>query len=84
MSKPSKPVLLDHRTKNLVLTEVLEAEGAYQVCFQGRPIALRTSSQSSAFKYPKTCFPQQAHAIRLAAKLNVQFNTTDFAVREIL
>lgn len=84
MSRPKPIVLTEHvNKKNFKSEQILEAEAIWAVFFQGRPFNLKSQNSFSAYsssKYKKVSFSNPGHARSLAKKLNVMFNTTEFAV----
>ena len=85
MSRPKPTVILqdlDHESGRVVW--VCEADAIYAVCYQGRPIMVKTQANIDVNypgpKYVKTSFPSAAHAFNLAERLNKRFNTQDFTV----
>ena len=67
------------------ITDICWADAVYAVYYQGRAIKVRSRGQDmiNGFKYGRTSFPEPAHAIRLAQRLNRELNTDDFTVVEL-
>lgn len=84
MSRPKPKVLLEYTNKKNYKTEqVLEAEAIWAVFYKGRPFNLKSSNSVTNYpgpKYKKVSFSNPGHALNLAKKLNVMFNTKDFQV----
>jgi hypothetical protein len=84
MSRPKPTILLSEFDNEGRGIEVCEADAVYAVCYQGRPISVRTHQNIEIGypgpKYVKTNFANPGHAFNLAQKLNTRFNTQDFAV----
>jgi hypothetical protein len=85
MARPSADVLFTKETAQGQL-DILSAQGTWLVCYNNKPIALRLQHwtvRGPAFKYPRTMFANPAHAHRLARRLNKEYNTELFTVKEI-
>lgn len=83
MSRPTATVLLEsHNQKTEKIDKILASNGIWSVYYHGSPINLKTESTVAfvAPRYKPVSFSNSGHAIRLAKKLNKQFNTTDFTV----
>jgi len=84
MSRPAPKILNELTDKHTYKSQqVLAAEGIYAVFYKGAPINLRTANllvQYPGPKYKKVSFSNPGHAVNLARKLNIQFQTTDFTV----
>jgi len=81
LSRP-KPTIIATANRGHKELQVCNAAAIYAVFCQGQPIKLRTRQTDiyDGYKYLKTSFPEAGHAIRLARKLNQEFNTTDYTV----
>jgi hypothetical protein len=84
MSRP-KPRILSEKTDRQTYRseQVLAAEGIYAVFYDGTPINLKAANllvQYPGPKYRKVSFSNPGHAINLAKKLNVKFQTDKFSV----
>jgi len=84
MSRPKPRVLLEHITPEWKSIQVCEADAVYAVCYQGRPIQVKTQADINSNypgpKYAKTMYANSGHAFNMAEKFNTLFNTTDFTV----
>ena len=84
MSRPKPTVLLEHIGEDMSSYQVCEADAIFAVCYQGRPIKIKTQANIEIDypgpKYAKTSYPTPAHAFNLAERLNQKFETTDFSV----
>ena len=84
MSRPQPTVILETIDPHDRALWVCEADAIYAVCYQGRPIMVKTQANIYVNypgpKYAKTSFPSAAHAFNLAERLNERFSTTDFTV----
>lgn len=82
MARPKPTVLLRHKNKDYKIEEVLEAEAIYAVFYKNKPISVRLLNNLNypGPKYKKVSFPNVGHALRLANKLNENFNSSDFTV----
>ena len=84
MSRPKPTVLLEHISNDMRAYQVCEADAIFAVCYQGRPIKIKTQANIEVDypgpKYAKTSFPSSAHAFNLAERLNQKFDTSDFTV----
>lgn len=84
MSRPPPKILNELTDKHTYKSQqVLAAEGIYAVFYKDAPINLRTANlliQYPGPKYKKVSFSNPGHAVNLARKLNIQFQTDDFTV----
>jgi len=84
MSRPKPHVLLEHIGEDMSSYQVCEADAIFAVCYQGRPIKIKTQANIEIDypgpKYAKTSYPTAAHAFNLAERLNQRFETTEFTV----
>jgi len=83
MSRPRPEVLVEIINKSTYKTDqILASNGIWAVYYQQRPINLKTQNMliQHPVKYKKVSFSNQGHAINLAKKLNIQFNTMEFSV----
>lgn len=84
MSRPKPTVLLEHVNKaNYKSDQVLSSEGIWAVCYENKPINLKTQNVLVAYpgpKYKKVSFSNPGHAINLAKKLNTLFKSESFTV----
>jgi len=84
VSRPKPTVLLETINADMRSYQVCEADAIYAVCYQGRPIKIKTNANIETNypgpKYTKTSFPTAGHAFNLADRLNLRFATTDFSV----
>lgn len=84
MSRPKPTVVLEDINDANRGYWVCEADAVYAVCYQGRPIKIKTQADvDSSYpgpKYAKTSFPSAAHAFNLAERLNKRFGTDEFTV----
>jgi hypothetical protein len=84
MSRPKPKVLLEHTSKkNFKTSQVLEAEAIWAVFYKGKPFNLKNFSSITNYpgpKYKKIAFSNPGHAINLAKKLNIEFDSRDFTV----
>jgi len=84
MSRPKPKVLLEYTNKKNYRTEqILESEAIWAVFYKGEPFNLKSFNSLTNYpgpKYKKVSFSNPGHAINLAKKLNIMFNTKDFEV----
>lgn len=84
MSRPKPTILLSEFDSEGRGLEVCSADAVYAVCYQGRPISVRTHQNIEIGypgpKYIKTNFSNPGHAFNLTEKLNNRFKTQDFTV----
>jgi hypothetical protein len=84
MSRPKPKVLLEHTNKQTYKSEqILEAEAIWAVFYKNEPFNLKSFNSLTSYpgpKYKKTSFSNPGHAINLAKKLNLTFDTEDFQV----
>ena len=86
MARPSAHVITSADIGDLIV-DILDAPGAYYVTYRGEPISVRVSRWTGLglkHTYNRTGFNQPQHCHRLAAKLNKDFNSTEFGVREFI
>jgi hypothetical protein len=85
MSRPKPNILLSEFDNEGRGIEVCSADAVYAVCYQDRPINIKSHQNRDAGypppKYVKTSFVNSAHAFNLAERLNQRFNTQDFSVK---
>ena len=84
MSRP-KPVILLEKTdnKSYQTDQVLASEGIWAVYYEDRPINLKTFNMLVSYpgpKYKKVAFSNPGHAINLAKKMNLKYDTDRFTV----
>jgi len=85
MSRPSAPVLAQADRGDLIV-EILDAQGMFYITYRGNACSVRTSSWTNIglkHSYIRCGYSNPQHCKRLAAKLNKEFNTTDFGMKEI-
>lgn len=84
MSRSKPNILLSaNNEKTRKIEEILEAEFIYAIYYKDGPINIKIRSEfvdHSQPKYRKTSFPNRAHAVNLANRLNKKYNTTEFYV----
>ena len=84
MSRPKPTILIEVINKKTYKTDqVLYSDGIWAVYYKEHPFNLKTQNMLVQYpgpKYKKTSFANSGHAINLAKKLNIQFDTTDFTV----
>jgi hypothetical protein len=84
MSRPKPRILSEKTDRQTYRSEhVLAADGIYAVFYDGTPINLKAANllvQYPGPKYRKVSFSNPGHAINLAKKLNVKFQTDKFSV----
>lgn len=84
MSRPKPKVILENVDKKTFKSEqILEAEAIWAVFHKGQPFNLKSQDSFGGYsgsKYKKVSFSNPGHAHNLARKLNIIFNTKDFAV----
>ena len=84
MSRPKPTVILEHvNNKTYRCEQVLAADAIWAVFYQSKPFNLKSSNALTNYpgpKYKKTSFSNPGHAFNLAEKLNVMFNSDEFAV----
>lgn len=84
MSRPLPTIILSEFDNEGRGIEVCEADAVYAVCYQSKPINIRTHQNIEIGypgpKYKKTNFANPGHAFNLAEELNHRFSTGDFTV----
>lgn len=86
MARPKPSILLEFIDPQTYKCEqVLLSDAVYAVCYDGKPINLRTVNKllSSPSKYKKCNFSNPGHAYNLAERLNTLFKTDKFKVYEL-
>ncbi len=87
MSRPKPTVILEHvNNKTYRCEQVLAADAIWAVFYQNKPFNLKSSNALTNYpgpKYKKTSFSNPGHAFNLAEKLNVMFNSDEFAVYKL-
>lgn len=87
MSRPKPQILLSKELTDVTGIDILNATSLYAVLYKLQPINIKQRYfciSGAINKYPKTVFTNRAPAENLAKKLNTEFNTLDFGVRQIL
>lgn len=87
MPRPKPTILLTKELTDVLGIDVLAATNLYAVLYRSQPINLKQRYfciSGEINKYAKTVFTTAAPARNLADKLNRDFNTLDFSVRQIL
>jgi hypothetical protein len=87
MSRPPPTILLTKELTDVTGIDVLAATKLYAVLYKNQPINLKQRYfciSGAINKYPKSVFTNAAPAENLAEKLNTEFDTLDFSVRQIL
>lgn len=87
MSRPKPLILLSKELSDVTGIDILNAVSLYAVLYRSQPINIKhrhfcISGENN--KYSRTVFTSCAPAENLAKKLNTEFNTLDFGVRQIL
>lgn len=83
MARPTPNTLLkSHNAETAKTTLIVASESIWAVYFDDCPINIKTTSTIAfiAPKYRNTSFANKGHAINLAKKLNIQFDTNKFTV----
>lgn len=84
MSRPKPKVIMEKTDRTSYKTvQVLAADGIWAVFYDSQPINLKSLNSLVNYpgpKYRKVSFSNQGHAINLAKKLNLQFQTDKFSV----
>jgi hypothetical protein len=87
MPRPTPTILLSKQYTEAQGMDVLAASNLYAVLYKLQPINVKQKYYCISGiinKYAKTVFPSLAPAENLAAKLNTEFNSTDFTVKKVL
>jgi hypothetical protein len=87
MSRPKPNIILEVINKKTYKSDqILESEAIWAVFYQGKPFNLKSQNSLSNYsgsKYKKVSFSNPGHAINLAKKLNLLFNSTEFSVYKL-
>lgn len=93
MSRPKPTILFEFTDKDYKTEEILKGDAVYAVCFDEKPINLRSRNKMRydpilgreypGPKYKKTSFTNPGHAFNLAERLNELFRTDKFAVHKM-
>ena len=84
MSRPAAKVFKEY-PHGRYIEQVIGCEGVFAVFYNGKPFQLRQLlSGPEAKKYGRSVFVNEAHAVRLAKRLNTQFNVMEFTVEKLL
>jgi hypothetical protein len=87
MSRPKPNIILEVVNKKTYKSDqILESEAIWAVFYQGKPFNLKSQNSLSNYsgsKYKKVSFSNPGHAINLAKKLNLLFNSTEFSVYKL-
>jgi hypothetical protein len=86
MARPKPQVLLEYTDKNFFTEHILAADAIYAVFYNNKPFSLKSFNSLvdlPGAKYKKTVFPNKAHCINLANRLNSKFKTKSFTVVKI-
>lgn len=84
MAKPPLPIALSRQDEFGYSISICRPPCMYTVTFEGHPIVIKRSSElTGESKYRRTSFAQKGTAIKLAEKLNKEFDTIDFNIREV-
>lgn len=85
MARPSAAVIIS--LDAAIPVDILEGRGVWALFYEQQPVALRQHLMTITgvrFKYPRTCFNNEAHCKNLAQRLNRQFKTDKFSSQQIL
>ena len=84
MSRPKPKILLEYTNKKTYKSEqILEAEAIWAVFYKNEPFNLKSFNSITSYpgpKYKKTSFSNPGHAVNLAKKLNLTFDSEEFQV----
>jgi len=87
MARPGPEIILTKDTEDGGSLEVLHSQGVWVLAYKGIPCALKEryyAADGEHIKYPRTGYNNEAHCVRLAEKLNKQFNTNKFTCMEVV
>ena len=88
MARPKPKILAEVTNKSTYKTDqILASDGIWAVYYRDEPINIRTLNQLVSYpgpKYKKVSFSNKGHAINLAKKLNLQFQSEDFTVVKLV
>ncbi len=84
MSRPKPVVILEQTDKKSYQTiQVLASDGIWAVYYEDKPINVKTFNMLVSYpgpKYKKVAFSNPGHAINLAKKMNLKYDTDRFTV----
>lgn len=87
MARPKPEIIISSNITDWQSVDILKADHLYTVLYQGQAINIRQrywSAQGETIKYLKTTYASRASAENLCTKLNTQFYTDKFTVKEII
>jgi|DEB0MinimDraft_6_1074348.scaffolds.fasta_scaffold07846_6 hypothetical protein len=84
MAKKFLPVVTTRIDDFGYTIDILKPDTMWIVTYQMHPIIIKRGSQyTNESKYRRTSFAQKGSAVNLAKRLNQQFNTQDFDIRQV-
>jgi hypothetical protein len=87
MARPKPEIIISSNVTDLMTVDVLKADHLYTVLYNNQAINIRQrywSAQGETIKYLKTTYANLASAENLAIKLNKDFVTDKFTVKEVI
>lgn len=87
MARPKPEIIISSNVSDWLTVDILKAEHLYTVLYNNQPINIRQrywSAQGETIKYAKPTYASRASAENLAAKLNTDFFTDKFTVKEVI
>jgi hypothetical protein len=85
MARPSAETVIS-KELDYYHMDIMESEGYWIITYQNKPVGLRHrfyTIEGVKMKYPRTGFNNQAHCVRLAARLNKHFGTDEFDCQNV-
>lgn len=79
--RPKPDIIMSQTTDTGTLWEIIEADRAYVLTYQGRPVGIRITEygiSGQQRKYRKTSYNNLGNCLLAVRRLNERFNTTDF------
>lgn len=87
MKKKPNVVLSNYNPKTLKRRDIIQQDALYMVTLDGRPITIAVIDENMEHtatpRYTNTVFSQRASAENAVAKLNLEYNTQRFVVRQV-
>ena len=87
MARPAAEIINSIQVTDTLGIDILAAEALWVIMYRAQPFSIRQRYWGARGEFPKyirTTFPHKKSAENLAKKLNEQFITDEFVVKQIL